>query len=370
MGCALRINCGNNFENDVVVEFNKCALSAKKCPLASDLAVSTGHGHVWDLKMFQWFYFRKALMLGHPGVRKMAWMIQLGFCCSRLSSPYRMMDFQLASVSQKHITPEGQWKTIILDCYNRLWTLDDPCNCNTWATVRLYKLYIGYIRKGPYSYNKKAWTWRIRRICCFNNSFQLQWWIDRIDGIIQSSAAQVFHNDPTRGQRQGTRSGIQSRAATPRRRPKASAWLGPKRWIKWSQDGNGCEMGSGTSELVDYSVHFWDIHCREEGFNPHSDEHVRRWTRSGNCPSLKQVHHCPGSSQRVTQGDFEVQKMTGRWYITAGLYEASGCGEISGIHGNLHPAHSDIGWNRVLQMGWARLIVSEKWTTQFQFSYY
>lgn len=78
-------------------------------------------------------------------------------------------------------------------------------------------------------------------------------------------------------------------------------------------------MGSGTSELVDYSVHFWDMHCREEGFNPHSDEHVRRWTRSGNCPSLKQVHHCPGSSQRVTQGDFEVQKMTGRWYITAGL---------------------------------------------------
>lgn len=26
-----QINCGNNFENDVVVEFNKCALSAKKC---------------------------------------------------------------------------------------------------------------------------------------------------------------------------------------------------------------------------------------------------------------------------------------------------------------------------------------------------
>jgi hypothetical protein len=38
MGCTLRINCGNNFENDVVVEFNKCALSAKKCALASDLA--------------------------------------------------------------------------------------------------------------------------------------------------------------------------------------------------------------------------------------------------------------------------------------------------------------------------------------------
>ncbi|CAK9088647.1 unnamed protein product [Durusdinium trenchii] len=26
-----QINCGNNFENDVVVEFNRCALSAKKC---------------------------------------------------------------------------------------------------------------------------------------------------------------------------------------------------------------------------------------------------------------------------------------------------------------------------------------------------
>lgn len=30
-----RINCGNNFENDTVVEFNRCALSAKKCAFSA-----------------------------------------------------------------------------------------------------------------------------------------------------------------------------------------------------------------------------------------------------------------------------------------------------------------------------------------------
>ena len=44
----LRINCGNNFENDVVVEFNKCALSAKKCvPQRPDKGPAPGDKN-WD----------------------------------------------------------------------------------------------------------------------------------------------------------------------------------------------------------------------------------------------------------------------------------------------------------------------------------
>jgi len=43
-----QINCGNNFENDVVVEFNKCALSAKKCvPQRPDKGLVPGDKK-WD----------------------------------------------------------------------------------------------------------------------------------------------------------------------------------------------------------------------------------------------------------------------------------------------------------------------------------
>eukprot|EP00435_Cladocopium_sp_Y103_P046290 s361_g13.t1 len=43
-----QINCGNNFENDVVVEFNKCALSAKKCvPQRPDKGPAPGD-QKWD----------------------------------------------------------------------------------------------------------------------------------------------------------------------------------------------------------------------------------------------------------------------------------------------------------------------------------
>lgn len=89
-------------------------------------------------------------------------------------------------------------------------------------------------------------------------------------------------------------------------------------------------MGMGAKWVVEhlnswtilvYSVHFWDIHCREEGFNPHLNMYgdgpgvgtAQVFCICTSAPLYK------GSSQRVTQGDFEVQKMTGRWYITAGL---------------------------------------------------
>lgn len=65
LGTILRINCGNNFENDVVVEFNKCALSAKKCTLAGVRAhESAGVGahvsreHVFSDLIFEcWNYY-------------------------------------------------------------------------------------------------------------------------------------------------------------------------------------------------------------------------------------------------------------------------------------------------------------------------
>jgi hypothetical protein len=111
-------------------------------------------------------------------------------------------------------------------------------------------------------------------------------------------------------------------------------WSARKRWIKWSQDGNGCEMGSGTSELVDYSglfCSFLGYTLPRRGFQPTS-EHVRRWTRSGNCPSLLHLHKCTTVQRFLAASDSGRLRSPedDRAMVHHSWSEASGC-ELSGI---------------------------------------